>query len=139
MAGVLQGISIMKFALSVQGGPYQSQSALSALRFAEAVLAGGHELYRVFFYHDGVITASRLGVVPQDEFDIHLAWVTLAKQHDIALVVCIASALRRGILNHTEADRYEKAAFNLHPQFIISGLGQLIDASLEADRLVTFP
>ena len=38
----------------VNEGPYQHQSADSALNFARAVIAQGHEIFRVFFYHDGV-------------------------------------------------------------------------------------
>ena len=51
---------------------------------------------------------------------------------------CIASSLRRGLLNDAEAERYEKTAANLNAAFEISGLGQLIDAGLAADRTVTF-
>ncbi|MFT7257908.1 MAG: tRNA 2-thiouridine synthesizing protein D, partial [Candidatus Azotimanducaceae bacterium] len=54
------------------------------------------------------------------------------------LIVCVASALRRGMLDETEAKRYDKTASNLDPQFTISGLGQLIDGALTADRTMTF-
>lgn len=128
----------MRFAISVHGGPYTSQSSHSALNFARAVLAEGHELYRVFFYHDGVYNGSALMAPPQDEVDLYGQWHALAEAHDLDLVVCIASALRRGVLDATEAERYEKSASNLGNRFTISGLGQLIDAALSADRLVTF-
>ena len=42
------------------------------------------------------------------------------------------------MLDKTEAKRYEKSGANLDEGFTISGLGQLIDAGLNADRLVTF-
>ena len=48
------------FAIAVHGAPYGSQAADSALRFARAALAAGHRIERVFFYHDGVYTASAL-------------------------------------------------------------------------------
>ena len=54
------------------------------------------------------------------------------------MVVCIAAALKRGILNQEEAERYEKPAHNLRDGFAISGLGQLVDAALMSDRLITF-
>lgn len=128
----------MKFAIVVQGAPYSHQASLSALNFTNAALAAGHEIYRIFFYNDGVNNANDLIAPPQDETNIHAAWISLAQTYNIELIVCIASALRRGIVNESEADRYEKSSSNLNPAFTISGLGQLIDAGLTADRTVTF-
>jgi len=128
----------MKFAIVVQGAPYSHEASLSALHFANAVLTSGHEIYRVFFYNDGVYNANDLLAAPQDETDIRADWVNLATRHNVELITCIASSLRRGLLNEAEADRYEKPAANLNKAFTISGLGQLIDAGLVADRTVTF-
>ena len=128
----------MKFALVVEGSPYGSAAAVSALQFAEAALAAGHDIYRVFFYHDGVYVGSALAEPPQDELPIYQRWQALHKERGVDLVICIASALRRGMLDAAEADRYEKSGSNVDQSFVISGLGQLIDAGLNADRLVTF-
>jgi tRNA 2-thiouridine synthesizing protein D len=128
----------MKFAIVVQGAPYSHQAPLSALNFVNSALDAGHEIYRIFFYNDGVNNANDLIAPPQDETNIHAAWVLLAQKYDIELIVCIASSLRRGIMNDAEVTRYEKLAANLNPAFTISGLGQLIDAGLNADRTVTF-
>lgn len=128
----------MKFAIAVYGAPYSHQAPLSAYHFAKAVLEQGHDIYRVFFYHDGVYNGNAAIAPPQDEQDIRKMWATFATDNQIELIVCIASALRRGVLDKTEADRYEKSAANLDEAFTISGLGQLIDAGLNADRLVTF-
>ena len=128
----------MKFVIVVQGNPYASQSCHSALSFAQAVVDGGHELLRVFFYHDGVLVANHMTAPAQDEMDIGAAWQAFAESHDIELVACIASCLRRGILDETEAGRYEKTTATIAPGFVISGLGQLVDATINADRVVTF-
>ncbi len=138
MPGLFYDFPPMKFAIVVQGSPYSSQSCHSALSFAEALIRGGHELLRVFFYHDGVLVANRLTASPQDEQDIGAAWQTFAEQNEVELVACIASCLRRGILDENEAARYEKGASSIAPNFMISGLGQLIDATINADRVVTF-
>ncbi len=127
----------MKFAIVVHGAPYSSAAAQSALRFAGAARERGHELYRVFFYHDGVYNGSSLLAPPQDEPDIAAEWQALSEQ-GVDLVICVASSLRRGVLDVDEARRYQKSASNLAGGFQISGLGQLIDAALNADRLVTF-
>lgn len=128
----------MRFAVVVHGPPFTHQASLSAWHFSRAVLAAGHRLQRVFFYHDGVHNASSFARPPQDEPDMAGNWSALAAEHDVELVVCIASALRRGILDEGEAARYRQPAANLASGFSISGLGQLIDAALNADRIVTF-
>lgn len=128
----------MNFAIVVYGAPYSQQASISALHFARAVLASGHDIYRVFFYQDGVYNGNGLSAAPQDEPDIHGQWSRFASDHEVELIVCIASSLRRGMLDKTEAERYEKPAANLGAPFQISGLGQLIDASLNADRVITF-
>ncbi len=128
----------MRFSLLILGAPYSSQSVSTALRFAQASIAAGHSLYRIFFYHDAVNSGNTLITPPQDESDIPHQWQALADDHDIDLVVCIASALKRGVLDEKEADRYEQSTHNLNKHFTISGLGQLVDASIESDRLITF-
>ena len=128
----------MKFALSIQGSPYTSNSLWSALRFAEACLNDGHNIHRVFFYRDAVLVANVLQAPPQDELSLTTAWQTLGQAHELDLCLCVASCLRRGILDESEAHRFEKTASNLAPGFNISGLGQLIEASLVCDRIVTF-
>ena len=128
----------MKLAVMVNEGPYQHQSADSALQFVRAAVAKGHEIYRVFFYHDGVNNSTRLTVPPQDDRNVVDGWSSLAEEHNLDLVVCIAAAQRRGILDADEAKRQGKDADNIAPGFRISGLGQLIEAGIQADRLVVF-
>ncbi len=128
----------MQFSLLVLGAPYSTQSASTALRFANAAIDAGHSIFRVFFYHDAVNVGNQLITAPQDEANIPEQWQRLAKNHQIDMVVCVASALKRGVLDLTEAERYDKPAANLADHFEISGLGQLVEASLQSDRVVTF-
>jgi len=128
----------MKFSLAVYSAPHSSQSAASALRFARALLEQGHQLYRVFFYCDGVHNGSGLAAPPQDEVDLVGEWQSLQREQQLDLVVCIAAAQRRGVLNEREAQRLEKPAANLAEGFELAGLGQLADALVNSDRLVTF-
>ena len=128
----------MKFSIQVNEGPYQHQAADSAYQFAKAAIAAGHEIFRVFFYHDGVNNATKLAVPPQDDRDIPKLWSALSKENDLDLVVCIAAAQRRGIMDPDEAKRQGLDADNLIEGFRISGLGQLIEAGIESDRLVVF-
>ena len=128
----------MLFSVHVLAPPYSHQANLTALQFCRAVLRQGHQLKRIFFSGDGVLTASRLGVPPQDEINLYQAWIDLATEHGVELVVCISACLRRGMVNESEAERYQLPAANLDNRFVIAGLGQLVDAALESDRLVTF-
>jgi tRNA 2-thiouridine synthesizing protein D len=128
----------MKLSVLVNEGPYQHQSADSAIQFTKAALEKGHEIFRVFFYHDGVNNGTRFAVPPQDDRNITNEWSALAKEHDLDLVVCIAAAQRRGILDENEAKRQGKDGDNIAEGFRISGLGQLIEAGIQSDRLVIF-
>ncbi|WP_331345797.1 sulfurtransferase complex subunit TusD [Cellvibrio sp. UBA7661] len=128
----------MVFSLAVYSAPYSSQASYTAYQFATALLNQGHHLHRVFFYQDGVHNASNLTIQPQDEFDLQRAWQELAKNHNLDIVVCIAAALKRGIIDEREAQRYNKASHNLVNGFSISGLGQLIEAAAISDRLINF-
>ena len=128
----------MKFAIMINEGPYTHQATDTAYLFARAALAKGHEVTRVFFYHDGVNNATRLTAPPQDDRHIVNRWSELAKSHNLDLVVCIAAAQRRGLMDENEAKRQGKNADNIALGFRISGLGQLVEAGIQSDRLVVF-
>jgi tRNA 2-thiouridine synthesizing protein D len=85
-----------------------------------------------------VNNATRFASPPQDDRNISKEWSALAKTHDIDLVVCVAAAQRRGILDKGEAERNGKDSDNIEEGFRISGLGQLVEAGIQADRLITF-
>lgn len=117
----------MKFGILINEGPFTHQASDSAYQFAKAALEKGHEVWRVFFYHDGVNNANKLAEPPTDDRNLVKLWSELAAEHNVDLVVCVAAALRRGIKDDI-----------LAPGFRISGLGQLIEAGIVSDRLVTF-
>lgn len=128
----------MKFAILVNEGPYQHQAADSAYQFTRSALEKGHEIFRVFFYHDGVNNGTRLSTPPQDDRHITNRWSELAEEHGLDLVVCVAAAQRRGVVDEEEMKRNGKDANNIAPGFRISGLGQLIEAGIQADRTMVF-
>jgi len=128
----------MIFSIVITGAPYSTQSVDSAYRYARSVLNQGHQIHRVFFYADAVHSGSSLAAPPQDEPHIPNLWSQLASEFNLDLVVCIAAAVRRGVVDDNEAKRYEKAAGNLTEGFTLSGLGQLVEAGIVSDRVVTF-
>ena len=117
----------MKFGILIKQGPFTYQASDTAYRFTVAALAGGHEIYRVFFYNDGVYNANRLSEPQTDDRNLVSLWSKLAEEHDIDLVVCVAAALRRGVKEEI-----------LEQGFRISGLGQLVEAGINADRTIVF-
>lgn len=128
----------MKFAIQVNTAPYQSNAGYAAYQFINAALAQGHEIFRVFFYHDGIYHAFKYATPPDDEVHFTAQWSALAKRHQIDLVVCISAAQRRGLLCDDEARLQGKRDSDLADGFRISGLGQLVEATLEADRFLVF-
>jgi len=128
----------MKYALQINSSPYHSNSGKTAYHFIQAALAMNHQIFRVFFYQDGIYHALRYATPPDDEFNITQKWSELAREHQIDLVVCISAAQRRGLLHSDEATRQGKQDNDLADGFRISGLGQLLEATLEADRFLVF-
>jgi len=117
----------MKIGILINEGPFTHQASDSAYRFAVAAIAKGHEIYRVFFYKDGVNNANKLSEPQTDDRNLVSLWSELSQENDIDLVVCVAAALRRGIKEDIVKDGFR-----------ISGLGQLVEAGIQADRLVVF-
>lgn len=128
----------MRLSLLITAAPDQETACL-AWRFAEAALTDGHELVRVFFVGAGVLHGNRLNTPPRDEPGLTERWQQLHSRHGVELVICVAAALQRGILDADNAQRWEQPFANLADGFVISGLGQLADAQLQAERLITFP
>ncbi len=128
----------MKFSIVIYAAPYSAESAATALRFAQSLIEQGHELYRLFFFGDGVHNASKLTVVAQDEINLQQQWSKLIEEHDIDSVICVSSALRRGVLDQTEADRHELGTASAYESSEVAGLGQLVDAAMYSDRVVNF-
>lgn len=127
----------MKFAIALFAAP-QLPASRRALRFAQAAVAGGHQIVRLFFYQDGVHNASTSTVMPQDEADLPAQWTAFIRDNHLDAVVCISAALRRGLLDAEEASRYQRNAVNIDPPWALSGLGQLHEAIQDADRLICF-
>ncbi|WP_248464700.1 sulfurtransferase complex subunit TusD [Pectobacterium versatile] len=129
---------MLSYCLLVTGPAYGTQQASSALQFAQALLAEGHRLKSVFFYREGVLNANQLTSPANDEFDLVRAWQQLGEMHQVALNVCVAAALRRGVTDAQQATQLNLAGANLQPDFVLSGLGELAQSVLTCDRVIQF-
>ena len=128
----------MIYSLLVTSSPACGQSNRHAVRFATALLAAGHTVRRVFFLDQGTLSGAQASVFPQDEANPIADWQQLASEDSVELTLCITSALRYGMLDASEAARYEKQGPTVPAAFTIAGLGDLIEACAESDRVVTF-
>ncbi len=126
------------FTLVITGAPYSSQAPQSALHFARAALEQGHSIDRVFLYGDGVHLASSLATPPSDETNWSQVWAEFLEHHGIPGVACIASALRRGLVDEKEQARYELASENLRSPFTIAGLGEWVEGQTRSFRTLYF-
>lgn len=122
----------------ITGAPWTTQAPQSALSVARAVLDAGHRIDRVFLYGEGVHLASSLSSPPSDEQHWPQLWSAFLTEHDISAFACIASALRRGIVDQKEQARYELEACNLRCPFEIAGLGEWVEGNLTSDRVLYF-
>jgi tRNA 2-thiouridine synthesizing protein D len=128
----------MKFAIQVNSSPYHSNTGLTAYQFICAALAQQHEIVRVFFYHEAIYQAFRYATPPDDELHLTQRWTALASEHSVDLVVCISAAQRRGLLHSDEARQQGKQDNDVADGFRIAGLGQWVEATLLADRVLVF-
>ncbi len=128
----------MQYAIQVNASPYHANTGLSAYCFIVAALAQGHEICRVFFYHEGIYHAFADNTPPDDELQLTKLWSALAKQYTIDLLVCISAAQRRGLLSAEETKLRKQQDNQLADGFRIGGLGQWLETLLTADRVLVF-
>lgn len=128
----------LSFTLVITGAPYSTQAPQTALAFARATVAAGHRIDRVFLYGDGVYLASNLASPPSDEANWSQQWRAFLEEKVVPGVACIASALRRGIVNDNEKQRYELPASNIAAPFSIAGLGEWVEGVARSDRVIYF-
>ena len=129
----------MQHALLITGSPYQTKACHSALRFARTALEQqADSINGVFFYQDAVLIGDALAQPPRDEVNLQAEWLALAKQFEMPLYVCIAAAVRRGVINETEAKRYQLEHFSLADGFQLEGLGSLVELMNNSEKVIQF-
>ncbi|MGP1957982.1 MAG: sulfurtransferase complex subunit TusD [Arsenophonus sp.] len=128
----------LSYCLLVTEPAYGTQQATNAWRFANTLIMEGHILKRVFFYQEGVYNGNQLISQSSDEFNLHIGWKTLAHKTKCQLYICSSAALRRGIIDETEAKNNSLPCANLDKDFELSGLGSLAESMFVCDRTIQF-
>lgn len=126
------------FSLLITQNPFTGVAHTLAQDFARTLLTQGHRLQRVFFYQDAVLAALSTQNPPQGQAAVSQQWQALAAEYGFPLQVCIANALRRGVSDSTEQQRYNLPANTLAAGFELAGLGEMAEAALDSDRIIDF-
>lgn len=128
----------MNIQLNLYQAPWHHVSHQDALAFARASMARGGRIERVFFFMDAVYVGLTSQSPASDETDLRQAWVDLAAESGCELLLCIAASANRGLLNDTEAERYQSPISTVAEPFQLVGLGQWALGYGEADKVVSF-
>ena len=92
----------------------------------------------VFFYGDAAHTANGLRWQSVDQINLTKEWQTLAEQFQLALAVCVSTALSRGISDTDNSKRHQLNGDNLATGFSLVGLSELAMMMQGDCRLMQF-
>lgn len=114
-----------------------SRKSLDAIQFAKQKLQQNKPV-RVFFYADGAYVANDLIWQTANVTNIADEWAKLAHNHQLALPVCVSTALARGISDDENAKRHQLSSSNLKSPFKLVGLSELALLLDQCDQCVQF-
>ncbi|MCG3882452.1 sulfurtransferase complex subunit TusD [Psychrobacter sp. Ps3] len=116
--------------------------AYVALRYAKALLNETDEnkkpALQLFFYADSAHLANRLRWQSADQLDLTQQWQALARKHELALPVCVSTALSRGVSDSENSARHQLTGDNLADGFTLVGLSELAMMLQDDNRLIAF-
>ncbi|MFT6247280.1 MAG: tRNA 2-thiouridine synthesizing protein D [Cognaticolwellia sp.] len=112
--------------------PPNSNLTTSAINLVRAAVNNDVEILGVFFYQDGVLNAAKNLSIPSDEYQTLIQWKALNREYSVPLYLCITAAEKRGLSD----DISNQALSNIDPAFIVSGLGELVELTSKAERVV---
>ena len=112
--------------------PPNSNLTTSAINLIRAAAKSGVDIVGVFFYQDGVLNAAKNLSIPSDEYQTLTQWQTLNREYAVPLYLCITAAEKRGLSDGLE----QEGVSNIDPTFTVSGLGELVELTSRAARVV---
>lgn len=112
----------MKFSIIISSSP-SSNLTNTAIEYSQSILELQHEISLVFFQGDGVYNALRSN---NKEDEVWQNWLKLLQDKNIKLLSCSSANIKRGLI------------LNKDSIIKISGLGDLIMAMQESDKVIKF-
>lgn len=118
-------------AVVVTTPPY-SPLTITAINFVETAITSGIDVVGIFFYQDGAMHANQKIQIASDEYQAINKWKELHSSYQLPLHICITAAEKRGI----DCESSDNNIIN--DVFTVSGLGELIELTTKASKLVQF-
>jgi tRNA 2-thiouridine synthesizing protein D len=109
-----------------------SNLTTTAINLVRAAVESGVSVIGVFFYQDGVLNAAKHLSIPTDEYQTLKQWQQINIEYGVPLYLCITAAEKRGLSD--ELDNNEVSSID--PVFTVSGLGELVELTSKAERVV---
>lgn len=104
----------------------------TACQIIHNALSNGIKVVGVFFYQAGVLNASKFLSIPSDEFPIAKQWKVIAEEQRVPLYLCSTAAEKHGLIDENSPLSTDL----IREEFTLSGLGELVELTMQADRLV---
>ena len=102
---------------------------VTSINLITAALDNEVKVLGVFFYQQGVCNANKDVIIASDEFQPLKAWRNLQKKYGVPLHLCVTAAEKHGLI-------VEKQQENIDDAFTLSGLGELVELSTQATRII---
>jgi tRNA 2-thiouridine synthesizing protein D len=112
--------------------PPNSNLTTTAINLVKTAVEKGVAIVGVFFYQDGVLNAAKHLSIPTDEYQTLQHWQQLNREFDVPLYLCVTAAEKRGLTD--EIGKNENS--NIDQAFTVSGLGELVELTCKAERVV---
>jgi len=112
--------------------PPNSNLTATAINMITTALKMNINVAGVFFYQSGVLNGSKHLALPNDEYQAHKQWQQLHLDYALPLHLCATAAEKHGLNDDIDDQKIS----NINDAFTLSGLGELVELNVNADRLI---
>ncbi len=109
-----------------------------ALMFADALLNEEHSIHTIFFYGEGAGIGLSTRDLNSTLYRTNLNWCSISERGKTQLILCVSSALTQGIQDKITSSQSKELSTNIAAGFETGGIGSLVDAVANSDRLMSF-
>src|SRR2546428_547006 len=96
----------LRYTILITSSPYHYASNQIALNFCKALIHNKQIIEQIFFYNEGAYVGANLSICPQDETNLLHSWQDFLQQNKITGMLCVNSALKRGVIDETYGKTY---------------------------------
>ena len=128
----------MRYTLLITASLSNISAHRRALMFADALLHAQHSIHTIFFYGEGAgigLSTRNVNFTPDQ---VNLNWCSISERGKTQLILCVSSALTQGIQDKITSSQSKELSTNITAGFETGGIGSLVDAVANSDRLISF-